>query len=337
MAIPSVTRFGGMTQTLSSPSDAAVALLRMLKQRGYHFITPTRDTYRINGFKRAFRRAGDLDAVFGWTRAFSRHEIDPDVLTLMISAGFVVKNGLGCLRSQTACAALGNALLFHSSLSRHSEDAVFFGPDTYRFAAFLRRSSRLLPVGGRVVDLGAGTGAGALILSELRPDLTLVLSDINSEALRLARINLAAAGVKAEFVEGDGLTNVGGRIDAIIANPPYLGGGVGRLYRNGGGKLGAGLSISWVAQARARLEPGGVILLYTGSAIRRGENIVRAGLERGLIADGYSFAFEEADPDIFARTLWLPAYWDVDRIAAITLAAIKPATGATKDMFQPYG
>jgi len=214
-------------------------------------------------------------------------------------------------------------LLFHTSLSSHSADAVFFGPDSYRFVALLKRHAHRLPRGARVVDIGSGTGAGALALIALRPDLRLVVADINPAALRLARINFAAADAGAEFILSDGLAGVAGRIDAVIANPPYLGGSIGRTYRRGGGPLGADITIGWVRQAAARIESGGMILLYTGSAISGGSDLVRGAIEPKLIESGFSVDYEEVDSDIFGRTLWLPAYRNVDRIAAVTMVATK--------------
>ncbi len=40
-------------------------------------------------------------------------------------------------------------------------DAVFFGPDTYRFAIFLRHH---VQQAARAVDIGCGSGAGGLAL-----------------------------------------------------------------------------------------------------------------------------------------------------------------------------
>ena len=108
----------------------------------------------------------------------------------------------GRFRSRLRVSSLGRHLVLHSPLSA-GPDAVFFGPDSYRFARFLEDNAAMLPAGARVVDLGGGAGAGALALASVRRDLKLVLVDINREAVRLARINLAAAGIEAEvIVEG---------------------------------------------------------------------------------------------------------------------------------------
>ena len=303
---------------------AAIALLHALGDRGYRFVTPTRDTFRATRLRRFVRRKATLRDVFGWSRTFRTEGLDPELFTLMRAAGLVEDVVPGYHRSRIACASLGDTLLFHSPLARRSEDVTFFGPDSYRFAIFLRRQIGHLAVGARIVDIGAGTGAGALAIAALRPDLHLVLADINPAALALARINLAAAGIDAEFVESDGLKAVTGPVDAVIANPPFLGGGIGRIYRNGGAQLGAALSIAWVREAINRLKPKGRILLYTGSAIIDGRDGLRQTLEQDLGRAGFGMTYDEVDPDIFGGTLWRPAYWKVDRIAAVTMVATKP-------------
>ncbi len=307
--------------------DAAAALLRTLKQHGYHFVTPTRDTYHLNRLRRPLRGQSTLTDVFGWSRRFRPGMLPLAVLKLMKSGGLIAARNFGLPRSSLACASMDDLLLFHTSLSSHSADAVFFGPDSYRFVALLKRHAHRLPRGARVVDIGSGTGVGALALIALRPDLRLVVADVNPAALRLARINFAAADARAEFILSDGLAGVAGRIDAVIANPPYLGGSIGRTYRRGGGPLGADLTIDWVRQAAARIECGGMILLYTGSAISGGSDLVRGAIEPTLIESGFSVDYAEVDPDIFGRTLWLPAYRNVDRIAAVTMVATKLSDG----------
>jgi SAM-dependent methyltransferase len=304
-------------------NDAAVALLRTLKQCGYHFVTPTRDTFRLNRWRRLLGRQCSLTDIFGWSRRFRLTALPPAMLELMQSGGLIAATRFGLARSSLACASMDDLLLVHTSLSSHSADAVFFGPDSYRFVALLKRHAHRLPRGARVVDIGSGTGVGALALIALRPDLRLVVADINPAALRLARINFAAAEASAEFILSDGLAGVPGRIDAVIANPPYLGGSIGRTYRRGGGPLGADLAIDWVRQAAARMECGGMILLYTGSAISGGSDLVRGAIQPTLLERGFSVDYEEVDPDIFGRTLWLPAYRNVDRIAAVTMVATK--------------
>nr|QQZ51204.1 methyltransferase [Phenylobacterium glaciei] len=130
---------------------------------------------------------------------------------------------------------------------------MFFGPDSYRFADFIRAE---LGHANRVVDIGAGAGVGGIVAARACPQAAIVLADINPQALRLARINAAAAVVSAEVIESDGLSKVTGAIDVAIANPPYLLGSGGRAYRDGGDLLGARLSLDWAKAAMARLPAG---------------------------------------------------------------------------------
>jgi release factor glutamine methyltransferase len=79
-----------------------------------------------------------------------------------------------------------------------------------------------LPRGARVVDVGTGSGAIALALKSERPDLDLVATDASAEALEVARANAQRLGLDVRFEHGDLLAGVGGPIDAVVSNPPYV-------------------------------------------------------------------------------------------------------------------
>jgi release factor glutamine methyltransferase len=79
-----------------------------------------------------------------------------------------------------------------------------------------------LPRGARVCDVGTGSGAIALALKHERPDLQLVATDASADALDVARENAARLGLDVELHLGDLLADVGGRLDAVVSNPPYV-------------------------------------------------------------------------------------------------------------------
>jgi release factor glutamine methyltransferase len=82
-----------------------------------------------------------------------------------------------------------------------------------------------LPVGSRVVDVGTGSGAVALALKDERPDLDVVGSDVDPEALAVARENGSQLGSGVEFVRADLLDGLDRRFDAVLANLPYVSAG----------------------------------------------------------------------------------------------------------------
>ncbi|MDR2429999.1 MAG: peptide chain release factor N(5)-glutamine methyltransferase [Puniceicoccales bacterium] len=80
--------------------------------------------------------------------------------------------------------------------------------------------------GGRVVDLGTGTGAIALSLARERADVCVVATDVSADTLALARENARRCGLgdeRVSFAHGDWLEAVrGDAFDAVVSNPPYL-------------------------------------------------------------------------------------------------------------------
>jgi methylase of polypeptide subunit release factors len=302
--------------------DAALAeILDYLAARHYVFVAPTPSTHRLVRERGGAAQDDHLRDIFGWTRPFSADAIDPDLLAMAQRAGIIEQEG-DLLRLTVRVSAVDGRLYLHSAPTQSSE-AVFLGPDSYRYARFLRQT---LSQGSRVrqaLDIGAGTGVGALTLAAQCPEAAVTATDINPEALRLCRINATHNRLGLALIECSGLPAEPPRFDVIAANPPYVAGKATRLYRDGGGALGAGLALDWVESGLARLTSGGRFLLYTGSAIVRGEDLIRNALER--LADGrFALEYEEIDPDVFGGMLRQKAYRDVERIAAVGAVLTAP-------------
>jgi release factor glutamine methyltransferase len=83
-----------------------------------------------------------------------------------------------------------------------------------------------LPEGGRLLDVGTGSGAIALSVALERPDAHVTAVDVSSEALALARENrdaLGLADVELAVSDLDGGLPAEARFDVVVANPPYIG------------------------------------------------------------------------------------------------------------------
>lgn len=297
-------------------------LLRALGACGYGFVPVTPETHRRVLEREPGRIARDLRDVFGWSLPFEESLLPEPVRDSLERSGMVRREG-ALLRSGVRVASIGDRLFLHSAYPTQAADSVFFGPDSYRYARFLEAELSHLPRMRRLVDIGSGSGVGAIVAGASLPGARLTATDINPLALHLARINARHAGVELETVETSGLDGVEGPVDLVIANPPFVADPAGRLYRDGGGMHGARLSFDWALAAALRIEPGGTMLLYTGSAIVAGRDELREALAEQLPALGCSLDYAEIDPDIFGELLEQPGYEAVERIAAVGAVVAK--------------
>ena len=78
--------------------------------------------------------------------------------------------------------------------------------------------------GGRIADVGTGSGALALALAKERPEAQVFATDISPETLAVARANAERLGLAVTFWQGD-LDQAlvpAGRFELIVANLPYI-------------------------------------------------------------------------------------------------------------------
>ena len=315
-------------------AHALTELGRWLKANGYRFTTVTPATHERVNRRAANSLAHDLQGIFGWNRPYFPGTLPPECRALMQEAGIeqvevqqAKAQAEGALyRSRLRASTLDRELLFHSSFPTKDAESVFFGPDTYRFVGALRRL--LADVGDgklrRVVDIGCGSGAAAIIAGLTVPGAEVHAVDINPHALQLCEINAAIAGAQNVLATpSDLLSGVPGQFDLIMANPPYMMDPAERAYRHGGGERGDGLSRAIVDEALQRLAPGGRLLLYTGVAVTRGRDPLLEWAGERLHRQPVTWCYEELDPDVFGEELERPPYGDVDRIAVVLLQLMR--------------
>ena len=211
---------------MDAKDQALLELGRELQARDYRFITVTPASHH-----RVYRRpncaASLLERVFGWSRPFQRADLPSNIVALLEQAEELESDG-DLLRAKVRFSSLGRQLFVHSSFPTESADAVFFGPDTYRFARALRHSIAGMQASASftVIDIGCGSGAGGLHAASLLqrgvpPDV--ILSDINPRALRYSRINAWLNGISnVRTVLSDVFERINEGGDLIVSNPPYL-------------------------------------------------------------------------------------------------------------------
>jgi precorrin-6B methylase 2 len=264
-------------EALDAADAALLQLLIRLRDNRYHFVTPTPATHARVVARPDYMCARTVEDVLGWSLPF-----DPTIIPRWVyeslKGGGMLEELSYLARSRVRVSALHDRLYLHSAYPTLSEDAVFFGPDSYRFADLIAAELDRCPAEpqSQIVDIGTGSGAGAIVAATTCPDASVMATDINPQALRLARINAIAAGVTMSFVQTSALDGIEGLIDVAMINPPYIIDDSGRAYRDGGAMHGGQLSLDLTHSAMNRLAPGGRVILYTGSAIVNGRDPLRS-------------------------------------------------------------
>jgi ribosomal protein L3 glutamine methyltransferase len=129
----------------------------------------------------------------------------------------------------------------------------------------------------RVLDLCTGSGCLAILAAEAFPHAQVDAVDLSAEALEVAARNVADYGLqdRVELIESDLFAALQGRsYDVIFSNPPYVNAeSVAALPAEyqaepalalGSGEDGLDATRQILAQAKAHLNPGGLLVVEIG-------------------------------------------------------------------------
>jgi release factor glutamine methyltransferase len=165
----------------------------------------------------------------------------------------------------------------------------------------------LLRDGGRVLDLGTGSGAIAIAIAQNCPAAEVVACEASEEALLIARANALRHGARVKLVKSDWFAALQSeRFNLVVSNPPYialddphLGAGDLRYEPREAliaGKDGLECLEAIAAAAREHLQPGGCLMMEHGHD--QGDACIRL-----LARLGYTKAQDHRDMAGIGRTV----------------------------------
>jgi 16S rRNA (guanine1207-N2)-methyltransferase len=74
---------------------------------------------------------------------------------------------------------------------------------------------------GKVLDVGCGAGVLAVSLASHSPKVRLTLCDVGAAAVEASKATLAANSIEGEVLASNVFSEINGRFDMIISNPPF--------------------------------------------------------------------------------------------------------------------
>lgn len=74
---------------------------------------------------------------------------------------------------------------------------------------------------GHILDFGCGAGVLGAALKRRYPDSQITLLDVDAFAVESSRLTLAANGLQADVINGDGIDAAPTGLSAILSNPPF--------------------------------------------------------------------------------------------------------------------
>jgi release factor glutamine methyltransferase len=224
-----------------------------------------------------------LGKPLSWLLAFGETEIDPSPLNALLARRYAGEP-LQYIRGKAE---------FYSREFRVDTRVLIPRPETELLVeAALERAPR----GGRVVDIGSGSGCIAISIERERPDLQVLSVDRSVDALALASANGRRLESRTAFAASDLLSAVRGPFDVIVSNPPYV---PLREYEKLAvevriheprlaltpGPSGMEIVDRIYDEAQTRLAPGGLVILEVGYGQEAAVRALIAG--KGFTVDAF--------------------------------------------------
>ncbi len=98
-------------------------------------------------------------------------------------------------------------------------------PETEQVVQYAIDYLKQLPVSGRAIDLGTGSGAIAIAIAKEVPQTQVYAVELSESAYKFAEGNIKANQVSVELRLGamqEVVSDLVGQLDVVISNPPYI-------------------------------------------------------------------------------------------------------------------
>ncbi len=319
LSSPAAPRTPGTRPTVTPFADADVALVMLgheLRMKGYGFTAVPRKTQvRRRAVVGPDAIASSLRDIFGFNLPFSRAAF-PTIAEHLDAAGMSIAvarrnddgDDVDLVRSAVRFTTHGSEIVAHNAYPIFSADDVIVAADvdSSRFCRLLQQ--RVTVSAARVLSLAAGSGAAALHVGAAVERLVLV--DSRADALRLARVNLALAGISpdvdVEFVnEHSNSCTTGEVFDLIIID----------AQATSDHDESTAAAVRLVEQALTKLAPGGRLIMSTTTPVVAGIDRFRAALTPVLA--GRVVVYDELEADVLDASGVVDH--DVERVAVVVL------------------
>lgn len=177
--------------------------------------------------------------------------------------------------------------MLYEKLQITTEKGVYYPrEDSYLLAGAVEKYAF-----GKALDLGTGTGIQGIVAAMKGCDVT--FSDNDAYSISNARRNAEQNGVKGKFVISDLFSNIRGRFNTIIFNPPYLKSerpGIAGESDLAGGVQGRELIDRFLAEYGSHVMAEHMVLLLESSQNRYERDVERLHAE--IVAKAHYF-FED--------------------------------------------
>lgn len=132
---------------------------------------------------------------------------------------------------------------------------------------------------GRILDFGCGCGVLGVYTKLLNPEIQLEMVDINLLALACAAKTAELNGVEAKIYASDGWSDVPGRVDGVVTNPPFHS-GIATEYET---------TEMFIYKAKDKLSKSASFLLVANSFLKYAQGIEKSLGRCDILAETTKF------------------------------------------------